>query len=49
MEALDKHGLDTTDRIYISDRAHVVFDVHQLVDGLEEVELGGGNIGAEPV
>ena len=49
LEALDKHGLDTTDRIYISDRAHVVFDVHQLVDGLEEVELGGGNIGAEPV
>ncbi|KAG9204596.1 hypothetical protein G6514_000380 [Epicoccum nigrum] len=45
LEALDKHGLDTTDRIYISDRAHVVFDVHQLVDGLEEVELGGGNIG----
>ena len=49
LEALDKHGLDTTDRIYISDRAHVVFDVDQLVDGLEEVELGGGNIGAEPV
>ncbi|KAJ4332889.1 Adenylosuccinate synthase [Didymella glomerata] len=45
LEALDKHGLDTKDRIYISDRAHVVFDVHQLVDGLEEVELGGGNIG----
>jgi adenylosuccinate synthase len=48
LEALDKHGLDTKDRIYISDRAHVVFDVHQLVDGLEEVELGGGNIGADP-
>ncbi|KZM25100.1 adenylosuccinate synthase [Ascochyta rabiei] len=45
LEALDKHGLDTKDRIYISDRAHVVFDIHQLVDGLEEVELGGGNIG----
>ncbi|KAF9701707.1 hypothetical protein EKO04_000469 [Ascochyta lentis] len=45
LEALDKHGLDTKDRIYISDRAHVVFDVHQLVDGLEEVELGGGNLG----
>lgn len=49
LEALDKHGLDTKDRIYISDRAHVVFDVHQLVDGLEEVELGGGNIGADSV
>ena len=33
------------ERIFISDRAHVVFDLHQLVDGLEEVELGGKSIG----
>lgn len=45
LEALEKHGLSTAGRIYISDRAHVVLDVHQLVDGLEEVELGGGFIG----
>jgi adenylosuccinate synthase len=45
LEALEKHGLDTDGRIFISDRAHVVFDVHQMVDGLEEVELGGGMIG----
>ncbi|KAF1843819.1 uncharacterized protein K460DRAFT_378875 [Cucurbitaria berberidis CBS 394.84] len=45
LEALEKHGLKTEGRIFISDRAHVVFDVHQLVDGLEEVELGGGFIG----
>ncbi|KAF2139074.1 uncharacterized protein K452DRAFT_276075 [Aplosporella prunicola CBS 121167] len=45
LEALEKHGLDTKDRIFISDRAHVVFDLHQLVDGLEEVELGSGLIG----
>ncbi|KAF1946657.1 hypothetical protein EJ02DRAFT_440931 [Clathrospora elynae] len=45
LEALEKYGLKTDGRIYISDRAHVVFDVHQLVDGLEEVELGGGFIG----
>ncbi|KAI9847204.1 MAG: hypothetical protein M1837_003068 [Sclerophora amabilis] len=45
LEALEKHGLDTKDRIYISDRAHVLFDLHQLVDGLEEVELGQGLIG----
>ncbi|KAI9836177.1 MAG: hypothetical protein M1838_005114, partial [Thelocarpon superellum] len=42
---LQRKGLDTTGRIFISDRAHVVFDLHQLVDGLEEVELGKGNIG----
>ncbi|KAJ9666085.1 Adenylosuccinate synthase [Coniosporium apollinis] len=45
LEALKEKGLDTTGRIYISDRAHVVFDLHQLVDGLEEVELGQGFIG----
>jgi adenylosuccinate synthase len=45
LEALEKHGLKTEGRIYISDRAHVVFDVHQQVDGLEEVELGRGSIG----
>jgi adenylosuccinate synthase len=47
LEALEKHGLKTDGRIYISDRAHVVFDVHQKVDGLEEVELGQGMIGAD--
>ncbi|KAH8724568.1 Adenylosuccinate synthetase [Phaeosphaeriaceae sp. PMI808] len=45
LEALDKHGLNTEGRIFISDRAHVVFDLHQQVDGLEEVELGQGFIG----
>lgn len=45
LEALKKNGLDTTDRIYISDRAHVVLDLMQKVDGLEEVELGSGFLG----
>ncbi|KAF2791353.1 Adenylosuccinate synthetase [Melanomma pulvis-pyrius CBS 109.77] len=45
LEALEKHGLKTEGRIFISDRAHVVFDIHQMVDGLEEVELGKGFIG----
>ena len=45
LEALEKQGLNTKDRIFISDRAHVVFDLHQLVDGLEETELGKGLIG----
>ncbi|KAK7542124.1 adenylosuccinate synthetase-like protein [Phyllosticta citribraziliensis] len=45
LEALAKHGLDYSDRIFVSDRAHVVFDLHQKVDGLEEVELGNALIG----
>ncbi|KAI9069161.1 P-loop containing nucleoside triphosphate hydrolase protein, partial [Trametes sanguinea] len=32
-------------RLFISDRAHLVFDFHQIVDGLKEVELGGSSIG----
>ena len=36
--------MDTRDRIYISDRAHVVLDLHQRVDGLEEAELAGGGL-----
>ncbi|KAH8792564.1 Adenylosuccinate synthetase [Hyaloscypha finlandica] len=43
---LEVKGLkDVRSRILISDRAHIVFDLHQLVDGLEEVELGGKSIG----
>lgn len=47
-EELDKlkaKGLDCEDRILVSDRAHLVFDFHQVVDGLKEVELGGSSIG----
>ncbi|KAI3655729.1 hypothetical protein MP638_003470 [Amoeboaphelidium occidentale] len=32
-------------RLRVSDRAHLVFDFHQIVDGLKEVELGLGSIG----
>lgn len=31
--------------MFISDRAHLVFDFHQLVDGLKEIELGGSGLG----
>ncbi|KAI5778225.1 Adenylosuccinate synthetase [Geopyxis carbonaria] len=45
LDAIHKKGLNSTDRIFISDRAHIVLDLHQLVDGLEEVELGASHIG----
>ena len=38
-------GLNCDGRLFISDRAHLVFDFHQVVDGLKEVELGGSSIG----
>lgn len=33
------------ERILISDRCQIILDLHQLVDGLEEVELGRKSIG----
>jgi len=34
-------GLDCNGRLFVSDRAQLVFDFHQIVDGLKEIELGG--------
>lgn len=45
IETLQKHGIDTKDRVLLSDRCHVDLDLHTKVDGLEEVELGKANIG----
>lgn len=32
-------------RLFISDRAHLVFDFHQQVDGMQEAEKGGKSLG----
>jgi len=45
LDALQSQGLDCSNRLFISDRAQLVFDFHQIVDGLKEVELGGSSIG----
>ncbi|KAK7029793.1 Adenylosuccinate synthetase [Favolaschia claudopus] len=45
LDALEAQGLNCTGRLFVSDRAHLVFDFHQIVDGLKEVELGGSSIG----
>ncbi|CAO1601014.1 Adenylosuccinate synthase [Xanthoria calcicola] len=39
LEDLQRKGLDTKGRILLSDRAHVVFDLHLLIDSLQESEL----------
>lgn len=44
--ALEEKGLEGAGkRIFISDRAHVCFDLHSVVDGLEEAKLGGRKVG----
>jgi adenylosuccinate synthase len=46
LQDLETKGLQNVrSRIYIADRCHIVLDLHQLVDGLEEVELGIKSIG----
>ena len=45
MQALKTKGLDTEERIFISDRAHITFDLHKILDGLEEEELAGSAVG----
>ncbi|KAG5462261.1 MAG: Adenylosuccinate synthetase-domain-containing protein, partial [Olpidium bornovanus] len=38
-------GLDPKNRLFVSNRSHLVFDFHMIVDGLKEAELGRGSIG----
>ncbi|KAJ1564514.1 hypothetical protein HK096_007608 [Nowakowskiella sp. JEL0078] len=39
LDKTSKKGIDPTGRIFVSDRAHLVFDFHQIADGLREAEL----------
>lgn len=46
LAALEKNGLsDVRERIFISDRAQICFDLHSVVDGLEERALAGNKVG----
>jgi len=45
LDALEKNGVKYDGRIKISDRAHILFDLHQQVDGLNEIARGEGQIG----
>ncbi|KAM3075346.1 Adenylosuccinate synthase [Clarireedia jacksonii] len=45
LEALEEKLPGARERLLISDRCHVVLDLHQKLDGLEEAGLGGGKIG----
>nr|ODN98728.1 adenylosuccinate synthetase [Cryptococcus depauperatus CBS 7855] len=45
LDTLERKGLKVSDRLFVSDRAHLVMGFHQIVDGLKEIELGGSSIG----
>jgi adenylosuccinate synthase len=42
---LQNKGLSTAGRIFISSRAHIVLNLHQLVDKWEEIALGSKSVG----
>lgn len=43
LEDLEAKGLECRDRLFLSSRAHLVFDFHQIADGLKEAELSKGD------
>jgi adenylosuccinate synthase len=45
LDGLTKNGINHDGRVFISDRAHIVFDFHQAVDGALENRLGRHKIG----
>uniref|UniRef100_A0A1D1Y6M5 Adenylosuccinate synthetase, chloroplastic n=1 Tax=Anthurium amnicola TaxID=1678845 RepID=A0A1D1Y6M5_9ARAE len=45
IDGLEANGVSCKGRILVSDRAHLLFDFHQVVDGLREAELAKSLIG----
>ncbi|KAK3446751.1 hypothetical protein EUGRSUZ_A02394 [Eucalyptus grandis] len=45
IDGLEANGVSCDGRILVSDRAHLLFDFHQVVDGLREAELAKSFIG----
>ncbi|KYQ92695.1 adenylosuccinate synthetase [Tieghemostelium lacteum] len=42
VQGLKEKGIAYEGRLFVSDRAHLVFDFHQICDGLKETELSNG-------
>ena len=45
IKTLKSKGVNADGRLYISDRAHVLLDLHKEVDGLREQELADKKLG----
>lgn len=45
IDNLESNGVSCKGRILISDRAHLLFDYHQEIDGLREYELSKSFVG----
>jgi adenylosuccinate synthase len=45
LRMLTEAGVDYSGRLFLSDRAHIVFDFHQEIDRLNEKDLGKSKLG----
>jgi len=45
LKTLDDSGIDYTGRLFLSNRAHLLFEFHKTVDGIQETNRAGSNIG----
>lgn len=45
LEGLTAAGIDHKGRVLISDRAHLLFDLHMILDGASEEKRGASQIG----
>ena len=45
LESLTAAGIDHKGRVLISDRAHLLFDLHMILDGASEEKRGASQIG----
>ena len=46
IDSLESRGIDTEQRLFVSNRAHVVLEYHKMLDGALEDFLAGGRSGA---
>jgi adenylosuccinate synthase len=45
LDTLKRDGLDADARVFVSDRSHLVFDLHKLIDEAQEKALGANSLG----
>jgi adenylosuccinate synthase len=45
LKVLDENGINYRDRILLSDRAHMIFDYHKKIDGIQEERKGKDKVG----
>ncbi|PIZ74094.1 adenylosuccinate synthase [Candidatus Peregrinibacteria bacterium CG_4_10_14_0_2_um_filter_43_11] len=45
IESLKEQGIEVNDKLMISDRAHLIFNYHKLIDGIQEERKGDQKVG----